>query len=372
MIRSSPSLQKSIYILFFSFLVISGLYFAQNFLIPLAISALLAMLFVPLSRWLENKGISRMFAGVICVLIFLLGAGAVIGLLSWQASGISEDLTEITRRISMIAEDIREFIARNIGISTEKQKQWMLNQTNGSSATLGMAGLMLGSLMSIIVHFILVLVYLFLFIYYRAHLKKFILMLVPLSETEETEKIISDAGKVAQKYLSGLSSMIVILWIMYAAGFSIVGVKSALFFAILCGLLEILPFIGNFTGTVITVLAVISQGGSNGMIIGVIVTYLIIQFIQTYFLEPLVVGSEVNINPLFTILSIVFMEIVWGVAGMILAIPMLGIVKIICDHVTPLKPYGFLIGRARSDKHPKVIIKLQTWLGLNDKVSRDS
>ena len=248
----------------------------------------------------------------------------------------------------------------------------MLNQTNGSSATLGMAGLMLGSLMSIFIHFILILVYLFLFIYYRAHLKKFILMLVPPGETDETEKIISDAGKVAQKYISGLSSMIVILWIMYAAGFSIVGVKSAIFFAILCGLLEILPFIGNFTGTVITVLAVISQGGSNGMIIGVIVTYLIIQFIQTYFLEPLVVGSEVNINPLFTILIIVFMEIVWGVAGMILAIPMLGIVKIICDHVTPLKPYGFLIGRARSDKHLKVIIKLQTWLGLNDKASRDS
>jgi len=248
----------------------------------------------------------------------------------------------------------------------------MLNQTDGSSATLDMAGLMLSSLMSIFIHFILILVYLFLFIYYRSHLKKFILMLVPPDETDETEKIISDAGKVAQKYISGLSSMIVILWIMYAAGFSIVGVKSALFFAVLCGLLEILPFIGNFTGTVITALAVISQGGSNGMIIGVIVTYLIIQFIQTYFLEPLVVGSEVNINPLFTILIIVFMEIIWGVAGMILAIPMLGIVKIICDHVTPLKPYGFLIGRARSDKHPRIVIKLQNWLGLNDKASTNS
>ena len=311
-----------------------------------------------------------MFAGGICVLIFLLGTGTIIGILSWQASGISEDLTEITQRISMIANDLREFIARNIGISSEKQKQWMLNQTNGSATTIGIAGLVLGSLMNIIIQFILVLVYLFLFIYYRSHLKKFILMLVPVDETVETEKIISDAGKVAQKYLSGLSSMIVILWIMYAAGFSIVGVKNALFFAVLCGLLEILPFIGNFTGTVITTLAVISQGGSDNMIIGVIVTYLIIQFIQTYFLEPLVVGSEVNINPLFTILVIVFMEIVWGIAGMILAIPMLGIVKIICDHVTTLKPYGFLIGRAKSDKHPRLIIKLQNWLGLNDKNSK--
>jgi hypothetical protein len=63
------------------------------------------------------------------------------------------------------------------------------------------------------------------------------------------------------------------------------------------------------------------------------------------------------------------MEIVWGISGMILAIPMLAIVKIICDHVTPLKPYGFLIGRARSDNHPRIIIRLQNWLGLNDKAS---
>jgi len=362
MIRSTPSLQNSIFVLLFSFLVISGLYFAREFLIPIAIGALLAMLFVPLSRWFESHGIHRIFAALFCLLAFLIGIGIVIGLLSWQARGISKDLTEIVFRINTIIDEIREFIAQNIGISAERQKQWMSKQ-GGSTGTLS-AGLILGSMMSIIVDFILVIVYLFLFIYYRSHLKKFILMLVPDSENAEAEKVIRDSGKVAQKYLSGLSSMIVVLWIMYSIGFSIVGVKSAIFFAILCGLLEILPFIGNLTGTFITVLAAISQGGNNEMIAGVIITYLLIQFIQTYFLEPLVVGSEVNINPLFTIIVIVFMEIVWGVAGMILAIPMLGIVKIICDHVTPLKPYGFLIGKSNKNNELTMITKLQHWLGL--------
>lgn len=362
MIRSSPSLQNSIFVLFFSFLVISGLYFAREFLIPIAISALLAMLFVPLSRWFESLGINRIFAAFLCVMVFLLGIATIIGLLSWQARGISKDLTEIVFRINTIIDEIREIIAQNIGISAERQRQWMAKQT-GSSGTLT-AGLVLGSIMSIIIDFILVIVYLFLFIYYRSHLKKFILMLVPNNANVEAEKIIRDGGQVAQKYLSGVSSMIVILWIMYSIGFSIVGVKSALFFAILCGLLEILPFIGNLTGTFITVLAVISQGGNNEMIAGVVLTYLLIQFIQTYLLEPLVVGSEVNINPLFTIIVIVFMEIIWGIAGMILAIPMLGIVKIICDHVTPLKPFGFLIGQSKKHSNSKIIIKFQHWLGL--------
>ena len=362
MFTSSPSLSRSISVLFFAFLVICGLYFAREFLIPLAISALLAMLFVPLCRWFENRGMNRIVASIFCVLIFLMGVASIVALLSWQASGISEDLSQISERLTKIAEDIRQFIARNVGISTYKQKQWLEGQSSSESAgAMGLAGTLLSSLMSIVVNSILVLVYLFLFISSRSHLKKFVLMLVPETAIKETEKVIGDGGKVAQRYISGIGTMIVILWVMYSIGFSIVGVESAIFFAILCGLLEIVPFIGNLIGTTLTVLMVISQGGSNGMIIGVLATYLLVQFIQTYILEPLVVGSEVNINPLFIILVIVLMEIIWGIPGMILAIPMFGLVKIVCDHVKPLKPYGFLIGKEHSGKESGMIVKIKDW-----------
>ena len=102
---------------------------------------------------------------------------------------------------------------------------------------------------------------------------------------------------------------------MYSIGFSIVGVKYAVLFAVLCGLLEIVPFVGNLTGNIITILAVLVQGGSGGMIIGVLITYASVQFIQTYLLEPLVVGSGVNINPLFTIAAFmakVFITRTWA------------------------------------------------------------
>jgi predicted PurR-regulated permease PerM len=83
------------------------------------------------------------------------------------------------------------------------------------------------------------------------------------------------------------------------------------------------------------------------MVIGVLVTYGLVQFFQSYVLEPLVVGAEVNINPLFTIVGLVAGEMIWGIPGMILAIPLMGVVKIICDHIEPLQLYGQLIG---SDK----------------------
>ncbi|WP_411274471.1 AI-2E family transporter [Daejeonella sp.] len=346
MFTTSPSLSRSISILFFAFLIISGMYFAREFLIPIAIAALLAMLLVPLSRWFESKGSSRSISSVLCVLILLAGIAGIVAILSWQASDITNDLSNIGERISKIGGEIKQYIAKNVGISPEKQKEWIDKQSEyGGSETSSTT--VLSSLMGILVNTILVLVYLFLFISSRGHLKKFVLMMVPGEETKETEQIMNDGGKMAQKYISGMAMMIVMLWILYGVGFSLAGVENALFFAVLCGILEIIPFIGNLLGTFLTVLMAVSQGGDDVMIMSVIGTYLIVQFVQTYIMEPLIVGSEVNINPLFTILILVLMEIIWGIPGMILGIPMLGIIKIICDHVRPLKPYGFLIGKEK-------------------------
>ena len=154
--------------------------------------------------------------------------------------------------------------------------------------------------------------------------------------------------------------MIVCLWVMYGIGFTIVGVKNAIFFAILCGILEIVPFVGNLTGNAITILFSIAQGGGTDMIIGILISYALIQFIQTYILEPLVVGRGVSINPLFTIAGIVGMELIWGIPGMVLAIPLLGITKIICDHIEPLKPYGFLIGQEKQS-NSSLLDKVKKW-----------
>ena len=115
----------------------------------------------------------------------------------------------------------------------------------------------------------------------------------------------------------------------------------------LCGLLEIVPFIGNLTGTAITILMSVMQGGDTNMIVGILITYALVQFIQTYLLEPLIVGAGVNINPLFTIIGLVAGELIWGIAGLALAIPAVGILKIICDHVPKWKPLGELLDSER-------------------------
>lgn len=334
-------LQQSVYVLLFFTLGFAGLYFSAPFVIPVVLAAVLSMLFIRLCNYFESKGMSRAIAALVCMFIFVASIALILLLLSIQLSSLAENIDEMKNRLYNLFNNLRKWINDTVGIDAKQQKE-IIDKSGGNTSEMLFS--FASGMMNVAINAVLVLVYMYLFLLYRNHIKRFILKLVAQKEKEDTDEVVHKAGKVSQKYLSGLAAMIGMLWVMYGIGFSLVGVENAIFFAVLCGLLEIIPFVGNLTGTSITVLAVLAQGGGSDKIIFVLLTYFVVQFVQTYILEPLVVGEQVNINPLFTIMAIVLGEMVWGIPGMILAIPLLGMVKIICDSHPDLQPYGFLIG----------------------------
>jgi predicted PurR-regulated permease PerM len=93
------------------------------------------------------------------------------------------------------------------------------------------------------------------------------------------------------------------------------------------------------------------------VLVGIAITYAIVQFIQGWVLEPLILGPQVKINPLFTIIALVLGELLWGIPGIILAIPILAIFKIVCDHIEPLQPIGFLIGEIKNHQTKPILNK---------------
>jgi len=343
-------LQHSVYALLFISLIISILYISRAFLIPLTLAGILAMLFVRLCDKLERNGISRALSALIAVILLLAGISIIVFLLTWQLNDLTENIEGMKQRSMSLLQSLKEWINETLGISSKQQEEIIKEQGSNSEGTGNMLAGFASGILGALVNTVLIIVYIYLFLYYRSRIKRFILKLIPLNQEAKTKKVIQQATRVSQQYLSGLALMILVLWIMYGIGFTLIGVENALFFAILCGILEIVPFVGNITGTSITVLAVIAQGGQTDQIIGVVIVYLIVQFLQTYLLEPLIVGEQVNINPLFTIMVLVGGELVWGIAGMVLAIPLLGIVKIICDNIPALKPYGYLIGTDKKQK----------------------
>ncbi len=337
--------------LLFLFLLGGGLYLAKSFLVPVTFAALLAMLLTPVSIRIEKKGINKAVAALACTLLFLLLIAVVIALLSWQVAGFAQDADKVIAELNKIPGNVQEYIQAHLGIPVSQQQQMIKGQGTGVGARIAAVA---GSAFSFIGSSLLVVIYLFLFIYYRTHLEAFILKLVAEGNRERTKKIIVSGSGVAQQYITGLAMMIGLLWVMYGIGFSIIGIRHALLFAVLCGLLEIMPYVGNLAGCSLTAVMAYTQGGSS-MALWVLAVYAVVQFTQTYLLEPLVVGARVSINPLCTIMVIIVGEMVWGIPGLMLAIPLLAIVKIICDNIPALQPYGFLIGEV---KHRQKKIKV--------------
>jgi predicted PurR-regulated permease PerM len=321
---------------------------------PLAIGGILATLFLPLCKWLEGKKIYKGMAAFICLLLLLLVIFIAIAMLGWEISQLTNDFTLIKQKAIENANRVQIYMYNHLGISIEKQTQLLKGEQPSIGGIMQKVG---GSFSYIFTNFVLVLAYVFLFLFYRGHLLRFLLKLTGHTDRDKTKLIVHSATHVSQQYLLGLSKVILCLWILYGIAFSILGIKNALFFAMLCALLHIIPFVGNIIGTLLTILVATIQGTNLSIIGGIVATYGIIQFIEGWVLEPLVVGHQVKINPFFTIIALVLGELLWGISGILLAIPLTAMLKTVCDHIESLKPYGFLIGEIEIKRKELTIIK---------------
>lgn len=351
MIVKNTSVIKKLLLLF---LVFAGLYYAQAFLMPLFIGGILATLFLPFCNWMEKKKTPKGLAVFICLLTLTLLIASVVTLLGWKIYDLVSNFALIKKVSIEMVNNIQVYIYNNLDLSFKEQFQ-ILKKEQPSYASI--MQVLVESFAYFLTNLILVLVYFLFLLYYRVHIKIFFLKHTEASQRSDMEHLIDNAAGISQQYLLGITKMIVLLWIMYGIGFGIIGVENALFFAILCGLLEIVPYVGNITGTFLTVLVAAVHGANLSMLGGIVFVYLVIQLIQGWVLEPLILGPQVKINPLFTIFALVIGELLWGIPGMILAIPIIAIFKIICDNIESLKPYGFLIGETESEKKEEWLLK---------------
>jgi len=327
------------------------LYFGKPVFMPLAIAGVLALVFMPFCRWMEKQGVGPVPAAIICGATFSLLLTGVIFFIIYYFRQMSTDISGLMDSISRYGHTIRQYLHDKVGVKgLEKESALPIPLPPDAGGFSRIATSVMSAALSVVINLVLILIYMIMLLCIRGQIKIFILKLVRPEYREETRGVISSSAKVVQRYLWGLFFVIACLWVMYSIGFSLVGVHNALFFAILCGLLEVVPFVGNITGSTLTSIMALSQGGGMPMVLGVLGTYALIQFIQFYIITPLVMREQVSIHPLFTIVILIAGELIWGIPGMILAIPALGIFKIVCDHVEALYPFGYLIGHHRKRK----------------------
>lgn len=348
------------YLLFLILLVVV-LYFGKAFLIPIVFAALLAMLMAPVCRKVDSWKVHRAISSLVCVLILvavIVGIGAVIGA---QFAAFAEDVGQIKSKGREMIGQLQGVVEKTFGISPEEQESVVKEQAeqaqkNGQSAG-GMAAKFLAGVTSAIAGMALTLVFTFLFLFNKEKYESFFLRLYKDEDSVKVKKVVGQITHVSQQYLTGRVMSVTIIAILYAIGLSIVGIKNAILLAGIAALMTVIPYVGTVLGGLFPVMmALVTEDSYQPALFAGLVMF-IIQTIDNYFIEPNIVGGEVNLGALVSILSIIAGGMVWGVAGMILFLPMVGIMKIIFDHVEPLKPLGYVIG----DPHGKRSSKLAEW-----------
>jgi predicted PurR-regulated permease PerM len=205
----------------------------------------------------------------------------------------------------------------------------------------------IGGAVGFLTDFLLTFVYIFFFIQYRQKFKNFILKLFKLDDKEEAKEIISKSTSVVRYYLVGRLLLMIVLVVLYALGLWISGVENFIVVSIIAAILSVIPFVGNFLGYFLAMAMGIFSGGEIFILIGVTVTFSVVQFLDSYILQPLVLGNKLNVHPFFIILSVILGNAVWGIMGMILAIPIFAIISLVCRNVPAFSAFGYLLS---SDK----------------------
>lgn len=193
-----------------------------------------------------------------------------------------------------------------------------------------------------VVGIIIILVYVFLMLLYRHIFINFIQKISP--DKQEAETVSREVAKVSKDYLAGRLIVIGIVAVINSVALTLIGIKHGIFFGVLAALLDLIPYIGIIIGAGLPLIMSLINHEKLWPFFAVLGLFVFVQLLENYFLTPKIVGSKVRLNPLFTLMAVLVGGYLWGVAGMILFIPFLGMLKVVFDHIKPLHPYGYLIG----------------------------
>lgn len=339
-----PPLIRSVLLLLFILLLIGLLYVGRPFLVPVGYGLLLSIAMTPLCRRLEKRGIARGLAVAICVVLLFLLVVGMISVLSMRMVNLAQDFVQLQDQIFQRLDKVERYVTQLTHWSQERQIAYLKSQT---SALLGTASLYLQSMLTsaalTLVQFGLILFYIYCMMYYRDRFERFLLSVVPDDAQKKTKILEMAVGEMTYQYISGRLLVLLIQGVIYYVGFLLVGAPYPLFFAVLGALFNIIPYIGAILAGLFPLLIALLTS-SLFTVIGIVGVALGNHLLESNYLTPKIVGAKVRLNPLFTVFIVVIGDLIWGIAGMILFIPMLGVVKIVCDAVEEFRPYGLLIG----------------------------
>lgn len=341
---------KHFYTLATLMLVVIAMYFLKPVLAPLCISFIIAVTLMPATRFLERKGMATPWAALAVVIgasIFLV---AVAFSVTWQVSHLMESSPGLTSKVETkiygTFKSLEQQFPQLGQMKLSAQYRQKMNESlNNRGAYITSA---LGDFLPFVGNALLMPLYVYFMLSYRHFFRKFFHRTID-KENEHIDEVLFKAHDVTQDYLSGLFTVMVIVAVLNFIGLTIFKVPYALFFAVLASVLMVIPYVGVFIGSLLPTLFALITNDSTMVALGVAAWMWVVQLLEGNFITPNLVGSKVSINPFIAMVFLLLMSQLWGMAGMVLAIPMVAVLKVVLDASPSTEPYGMLLGDVDHD-----------------------
>lgn len=340
------------------------LYILKPIVVPLIIALILTVSIFPLVNFLEKKWhVNRVISALTAIFtlsVLLLG---LLVFIVFQLTDILEKSDQYILRLTEVYNSILNYFDSNFGI---RKSELSLKKLNiGAAIKDNFTSIIdfLTSSGSIFSDIVLIPLYIFFFLIYRKFFKSFIFKAFSVDgNVLRVKSVLAKLYKVQQNYLYGLFTVMFIVGLLNTLGLLILGIENAFFFGFLAAILLLIPYIGIMIGSLLPALVALATKDSAWYAVGVIAVFMFIQMIEGNYITPKITGSKVSINSFVAILSIILFSMLWGTAGMIVALPVIASLKVVFDTIPELKPYGFLIGEPLEEhlrSHAR--IRLKNW-----------
>jgi predicted PurR-regulated permease PerM len=320
------------------------MYFMRAMLLPLALALLLSYLLVPLVRVLAKLRIRPLFGAGI-VLLGLIGAiGYGVSLLSEPAAAwiekapyslhqFQQKLLPLKKPIEKVAQATGEIDKLTAPEEPQAKPQTVVVKRSALAElffTQGPEFVASAVVMLILLYFLLA--------YDGVFLTKIIRITPRLGDKKRAVSMMREIETQISRYLLTITTINICLGIAVGTTVHFLGLRNPIMWGVMVAALNFVPYLGALTGIICMTLGAVLSFDSLGYALILPASYLLIAILEGNFITPMVLGRSLTLNPILILVSLAFWGWMWGISGMILAVPILATFKILCDHVEPMAP----------------------------------
>lgn len=321
------------------------LFFGRDIFIPISFSLLISFILYPVCVWMQRRGIGRVTAIMIALSLLIILGILLVVLLVTQALSFLQEWPTLQTKFVAVAEEISRLMTDR-GITKQQQSNWIYSVANqaGGKALQVLSNTISASVFSAVM-LVLIPVYTILILYYRHQWMNIIYRIFPEERRDSLRRMVTLTIETYYKFITGMGIVYLIVGTLNSIGLLLLGVPHAILFGFIASVLTFIPYVGITIGSLLPIAMAWITYDSVWYPVGIIGVFTFVQYLEANVIFPLAVSQRLSVNTFVMLIAIFAGGLLWGMAGMILFVPFVGILKLIADHNPRWKTLSMMLGQ---------------------------